>query len=358
MNNFFTLVGFEYKKIFQSKMNITILSAILALSILLVFLNAFGGSYYHSIGSDISKTEALKMDKEAINKNKGYVTDEIIKKSIVVAQEGFNDKDNYFYNSYGEEVLKPNSQTEFILPYKNIYTFLNNIYSKQLTITDGTEPIQHLNPSEINGFYKSYKQLLADNVNMNNNMTQNEKEKHMDMISKIQTPFYNEYADGWLSIRNLLPLLGMLILTSIAIVIGNIFGKEYSRKTDAIILSAKVGKTKFLLAKIITAISFSVFSCLIISSFYVGTYLLTHGLDGFNVPLQFLSGFEYSTYPITISEFIAICLVVFLAVSIAFSCFCAMISSILKNSITALSILFLTIFMPMFIPPIDDRVIT
>ncbi|MEG2088093.1 MAG: hypothetical protein RR022_07805, partial [Angelakisella sp.] len=177
-------------------------------------------------------------------------------------------------------------------------------------------------------------------------------------IEKIKTPFYNEYAGGWLSVRNMLPLLGILILTAIAIAIGNIFGKEYSNKTDAVILSTKQGKSIFIAAKLTTAITFAILSTILISGCYIGTYLFTHGLDGVNVPLQFLGGFEYSTYPVTIGEFVGICCVVFLITAIAFSCFCAMVSAIFKNAVTALSLLILSVFAPMFIPPLGDRLFT
>lgn len=355
MNNFWILVGFEYKKIFNSKINAILLAIILIFSVAVVLLNAYGGNYYHSIGTDISKIEALKLDKETMNSNKGFVTDEVIKETIILAQNGYNDKENYFYNAQGKEVLKPDAQREFILPYSNIYFFLNNLFDSKFDLSDGSRPIEHLSSNDINDFYKSYKQLLADNINYNNTLTLNEKNKHIDMIEKIKTPFYNEYAGGWLSIRNMFPLLGILILTSIAIAIGNIFGKEYSNKTDAVILSTKKGKSVLIAAKITTAITFAILSTVLISGCYIGTYLFTHGLDGGNVPLQLLGGFEYSTYPVTIGEFVGICCVVFLATAIAFSCFCAMVSAIFNNSVTALSLLMLSVFAPMFIPPVDDR---
>lgn len=339
MNNFWILVGFEYKKIFNSKINAILLAIILIFSVAVVLLNAYGGNYYHSIGTDISKIEALKLDKETINSNKGFVTDEVIKETIILVQNGYNDRENYFYNAQGKEVLKPDAQRQFILPYSNIYFFLSNLFDSKFDLSDGSRPIEHLNSNDINDFYKSYKQLLVDNITYNNNLTLNEKGKHIDMIEKIKTPFYNEYAKGWLSI-------------------GNIFGKEYSNKTDAVILSTKKGKSILIAAKFTTAITFAILSTVLISGCYIGTYLFTQGLDGINVPLQFLGGFEYSTYPVTIGEFVGICCVVFLITAITFSCFCAMVSAIFNNSVTALSLLMLSVFAPMFIPPVDDRLFT
>ncbi len=358
MNNFWTLVGFEYKKIFIKKSNVILLSIMVIFSVVIVFLNANGGNYYHSIGNDISKTEALKLDKETINTNKGFVTDEMIMDTIILAQDGYNNKENYFFNAEGYEVLKAESQTEFILPYKNIYFFLNNLFRSEFDLNDGSKAIEHIDTAGITDFYKTYKQMLAHNINQNNNLTIDEKNKHIDMIEDIQVPFYNEYADGWISITNMLPLLGLLILSPLAIIIGNIFGKEYSSKADAIILSTKNGKSVFIVAKLATAISFAMFTTALMSFCYIGTYLFTHGLDGINVPMQFIRGFEFSTYPIIMIEFVAICSTVFLVTAIAFSCFCAMISAIFNNSVTSLSILMLCVFAPMFIPFTEDRLVT
>ncbi len=358
MNDFCNLVKFEYKKIFMKKANVILLAGVIVFTMVITFLNATGGIYYHFIGnSDISTIEALVLDKEVINTNRGFVTDEMIRDTIILAQDGYSNKENYFYNTLGNEVLKAESQTEFILPYKNIHFFLNNIFRSELSLNDGTKPIVNIDTDSVDDFYKVYKQKLVDNINQNNNLTQGEKNKHIGMIEQIQEPFYNEYAEGWFAIRNMLPYLGLIILSTIAIVVGNIFGKEYVCKADAIILSSKNGKSKFIIAKIVTAISFAMLSSIVISACYIGTYLCVHGLDGINVPLQFLTGFEFSTYPITMVQFVAICSAVFLVTAIAFSCFCATISAICNHSVTAISTLMLCVFTPMFIPTTDNRLL-
>lgn len=61
-------------------------------------------------------------------------------------------------------------------------------------------------------------------------------------------------------------LLELMVLTMIAIVSANIFGQEYSSKTDAIILSAKYGKSKVMGAKFVTASSFTPFVFYLIAS--------------------------------------------------------------------------------------------
>ncbi len=359
LNNFWSLVKFEYKKIFSSKLKIILFLIVLVFNILIPIFNANGGFYFHSIGNaDITPTEARKLDKETINANKGFVTDEVIIDTILLTQNSYNNKENYFINYLGDEVLKPESEVDFILPNMNVFLFLTNLYREEFNILDDRKPIQQIDAESITDFYKMYKQMLADNINQEKYLTQNEKNKHLEMIENIQVPFYNEYAEGWFRFINGSHTLGLVILILLAIYIGSIFGKEYSCKTDAIILTTINGKFIITLAKIFTAISFAVISTLLIIGGAIGTYIFIYGFDGLNVPIQFFSGYEFCTYPLTIGEFVAIVSAVILVTAIAFSCFCALISVAFKSSLTSLSTLMICIFAPLFIPYINDRFLT
>lgn len=160
MNNFCDLIGFEYKKIFKSKMNVIFLCLALFISIGTSFLNSYGADYYSGIGNEISASQALKQDRKIINKNKGYVSEEVIRQTIILAQEGIANKDNYFFNNGGKEVLKPESQVAFVLPYSNIYRFLNNIYNDKFETKGIEKPIQYIIPGDMDRFYGTYKGFL------------------------------------------------------------------------------------------------------------------------------------------------------------------------------------------------------
>lgn len=358
MNNFLTLTAFEYKKIFKSKFNIIILSLIFVCNIILPIFSSYNEIYYNSLKNDIPQFKALNLDKKEINQNKGFVNEQMIKNTIALAQKGYSNKENYFFNERGKQVLNPDAQLKFVLPYNNIYSFINSLFENSFDLSNGSKPIEHINTDDINNFYTKYKQMLTENIQNNHNLSQNEKNKHIEMIKKIKTPFYNEYAGGWFSVKKFLPVVGILILISIAVATSDIFGKEYANKTDAVILSSKKGKSTLITAKIFTAITFAIISSFLFLLFHIGMYIIIHGTNGINVPLQFLKGFEYSTYPITIFEFIMACCVIFLITAIAFSLFCCMISAIFKNPLTSLTFLMLTILFPMFLPNGNNRLIS
>lgn len=341
MSNFFTLVKYEFKKIFKARINTILIILTLFMAIITVVLNANGGNYYSGIGNDMSKIDALKMDIEIINEKAGLVDDAILKEMIIHIKEGVSNEDNYFETSYGDVVLKSDFNLSYILPYYNIYYFLEDVFD---------EDIENLNPEDMNGFYTSYKAILTDNININQLLSDTEKQKHIEMIEEIETPFYNEYFGSFKTFTMMILMLGILILILVTVVSANVFGNEFHCKTDGIILSSKNGKRSLILAKMVTVVIFSALASLMIIGVNIFCFIFTHGLGGLDCPIQFLSGFAFSTYPITIGECILISIPVFTMVSIAFGCFGAMVSTIFKNPIATISSLFILVFFPLFIP--------
>lgn len=78
----------------------------------------------------------------------------------------------------------------------------------------------------------------------------------------------------------------MFSLLAVCIVIAPVFSGEYQAGTDAVILSAKYGKTKLTTAKIVASylFGFAAFTLHIIVAF--GLPLVAFGVDGWNLPLQ------------------------------------------------------------------------
>ena len=347
MNQFFNLVKFEYIKIFKARVNVIFIGLTLFVSMIIVLLNSFGGNYYSGFGNDMSDMNALKMDREILNEHAGLIDEAILIEMINHVKEGVSNKDNYFMNSYGQEVVKSDFYVKYHQPYYNIFHFIESVFG---------EDIENLNVEEMTGFYENYKLLLVEDIQANTQLTDGEKQKHIQLIAEIKTPFYNEYMGGWKSMILMLPMLGILCLVLVCVVSSNVFGSEFNCKTDAVILASKHGKTSLIVAKMVTIISFCASTCLAIILVNICSFSFTHGLGGWDNPIQLVSTQStYSTYPITIGASILICTAVFIVVCVAFGCFGAMLSVLFKNALATISCLFIIIFVPIVIPVTGER---
>lgn len=136
---------------------------------------------------------------------------------------------------------------------------------------------------------------------------------------------------------------------AICIIIAPIFSGEYQAGTDAVILSAKYGKTKLTNAKIVAAILFGLiaFTVHIIVAF--GIPLAAFGLDGWNLPLQVLG--LTIPYPFTIMQTVLINLGIIYLILLAMIGLTLLLSSRMKSPYLVLVVLVPILFVPMFFSP-------
>ncbi len=349
MNNFWALVGFELRKVIHKKSSYLSTLLFLFIIIVSVLMNSNGNSAYHSaLGGENSNFENIILDRDVVNSSSGIITEEKIHETIIIATNGLENPDNYWQNPYGESILKPEAKIEFALPNYNTYNLINAIYKQNFD--ERTIPISQISPDLAFGFYDTYKSILHSNIETDSLLSAAQKAVQIDMVNDIKTPFYSEYADGFLKIATLLILAGNLVLMNIAFIVGNIFSYEYDRKTSFVILTTKNGKSTVIWAKITTCVIVSITISVILFGAYSLLYLLIYGFCGFNVPIQFLTGFEFSVYPILLWEFLAIIWLVVIVVAVSFSVYCAMISSITKTSASSISVIYMTLILPLFFP--------
>lgn len=347
MNNFLLLIRYEYRKIFQSKINLIFLGLAVVLAVVTVLGNAFGSSYYSEAGKDLSKPEALILDRETVNAHKGYADADMLKQAVLLAKKGAADRDAPY---------REDAYALYTLPYENLYHLIDEAFRE--TPPAPLAPVLTLDEETIDNFYSAYKDRLMDNAFQLPDLTKAEKLAHLDLLTQIKTPFWNEYIGGWETLRNLLPFMGNLILMAIALAASSVFGKEYACGTDALLLSSKSGRSVLISAKLAVVVSFSALVSLLILPLHLGSYLLTHGLGGAQAPLQFLSRFGLATYPLALGQAALISFAVLALTGISFGCFCALLSAACRNPLVSVSVAFLTIFVPSFFPSTGSRVLT
>lgn len=166
--------------------------------------------------------------------------------------------------------------------------------------------------------------------------------------NKIDEPFQYGYYEGWEIIISSFELL-MFALLAVCIVIAPVFSGEYEAGTDAVILSAKYGKTKLTTAKIVASYLFGAlaFTLHVIVAFCLP--LAAFGFDGWDLSLQIVN--TTIPYPWTFLQAVLVNLGVVYLVLFAMLGLTLLLSAKMKSSYLVLIVLVPILFIPLFLSP-------
>lgn len=367
-NNFWDLVGFEYKKIFKRKsFTICIILSVIILSVS-AFVSVNSHSFYHEDGKKISKFKAMEMDRAVQRSEKGFITTDRIKKAIEQNQLMVGNDDNYIINQYGR-FLKAPGYIKYVMPYEKSVYLINIIYEQNkednIAITNGflltntakKLPIDNLTVTDASQFYTKFNEFQLNYLNEFKGLSQNEISKHITMIDKIETPLYTEYSKGYNAFIDSSKMIAVWILFMIAILFSGIFSDEYQKKTDQLLLSSKNGKTSLILAKIFVVITASALLAMTMMGLLLISLLSLWGFDGASAALQTIN--PTSPYPFTLLQAAEIQIWVVVVISILFASVVMTISAFLKSSFSVIIIAFILLITPIFITitPADSKII-
>ena len=342
-NNFFTLVGFEYKKIFKRKS--TYLSFLMIAFVITISL--FGpimGDYYVEGVKGISKYEMMDIDRQYSRANRGYIDENKIAEIIMQSKLLVADKENL--SSSNEIVLlSKDTYEKFALMYNPIMRIFGSVYAPKGNFLDYTA-FYKLSADDAKSFYNKRLEKMEEFYS-NQYYTDAEIKKYNELNAKINTPFYFDHYEGYDNILKQSSGLSVFTALLVSICIAPIFAGEYSGHTAQLILASKFGKNKLILAKIVSSITFSIFASFLVMGVTILLNLSVYGFDGSNVPLQV--SYPLLPYPLTMLGAVIVNSVLSIMGILLISMVTMLMSSILKNPFGVIIITNLMLFAPMFI---------
>jgi ABC-type transport system involved in multi-copper enzyme maturation permease subunit len=330
----FYLAGFEYKKILSRKgavITLILATRIICVSPFFIFLD---GLYSETTYDDVLK------DREHQRALSGRAIDETLLAEV---------RDAYVKVSLdGNHHMTPEYQ-QYGAPYSRIFVIWNWVYDYDLD----NDRLQNLTNDDLRNFYEIRHNQIIMAIHALS-VSDAAKEKMIMIDKKIETPFVFDYADGFGNLFSYLYGMGILAAFAAAVCLAPVFAGEYTTRTDQLILSSKLGKSKVIQAKLFAAISLSVLYFVLSTLIIFVTCMLIYGFDGANAPLQLYMPF--SVYPLTILEAVLIVtactfLGVFLVVLITL-----LLSSKLSSPFGVIIIITVLLFMPMLIH-IPERIV-
>ncbi len=340
------LVKYEFFKILRKKSTLIVMAVSLILTGFLFGLPMMQYQIYNQDGV-IKGTKGIAYEKEQFADLSVPLSEEYVTETIREVQELFENPENVGTDG-NEQFLVGAAYWNGVAPREKLLNLIANTYSSP-NDRWGYNHLPKLDGKEGNPFYQAMKgkiQALLDEASRA--MSDEQKEYWGGMAEKVDTPLQYGYHGGWEIIISSFELL-MFALLAICIVIAPVFSGEYQAGTDAVILSAKYGKTRLTTAKIVASLLFGTAAFILHVVVACGLPLAAFGVDGWNLPLQIAN--TTIPYPYTFLQAALINIGVIYLVLLAMIGVTLLLSAKMKSPYAVLIILVPILFIPMFLTP-------
>lgn len=328
------LVKYEFLKIMRKNSTIIVMAVSLVLTGFFFGLPIMQYQIYNQDGV-MKGAEGIAYEKGQYADLSVPLSEEYVAETIREVQELFENPDNIGYDG-NEQFLIGDAYWNGVAPREKLLNLIANTYSNPNEIW-GYNNLANLDIKNGTSFYQTRKgkiQTLLDNPSRT--LSNEQKEYWGNMADKVDTPLQYGYYGGWEIMISSFELL-MFALLAICIVVAPVFSGEYQAGTDAVILSAKYGKTKLTTAKIEASLLFGTAAFMLHVIVACGLPLAAFGIDGWNLPLQIAN--TVIPYPFTFLQAVLINIGIIYLVLLAMIGLTLLLSAKMKSPYLVLIIL-------------------
>ncbi len=332
MNNFWSLVKFEYKKFITIK-------TMIAFAVLLLFtaVSALGvviGNTYVDGEIASSKYESFMIDKRYSIELSGRVLDETLLKEVVTAFAIYDEDASIDEARYISDI--------YLKPYNDVLAIVRNVYG-----IFGYEEIGDITDEQIANFYEIRQENVGNyikSIPLNNNS----KEMLLDLSEKRETPIVMGYKDSYILSMSMMDSSSLVMAFFLAFLFSGIFAKEYQTNVISLQLTSRKGKRSLFLAKMFTVFSATILVALLVLLVNFFTCMVAYGFEGANTALQ--NHLVTSPYPFTVFEAAIINFTVIFFACLFLVSLINILSSKCKTPFLVLAFCIVVILLPIFIP--------
>lgn len=339
-----TLVKYEFLKILRKKSTLIVMAVSLIVTALLFGLPIMQFQTYNQDGV-ITGLAGISYEKAQYTDFSVPLTEEYITDTIHEVQQLFENPDNVGYDGT-EEFLIGDAYWNGIAPREGLLQLIARNYVDP-GISVGYSNMPNIDITNGANFYETRNSKIETLLNgSSRGLSDEQKEYWQNMSSNVDVPLQYGYYEGWKTIFSCFELF-MFALLAVCIVIAPVFCGEYQAGTDAVILSAKYGKTKLTMAKILASLLFGLLAFTIHIVIACGIPLAAFGVDGWNLPLQIAN--TTVPYPFTFLQATLINLGIIYLILIALIGLTLLLSAKMKNSYLVMVVIVPILFIPMFL---------
>lgn len=322
------LVKYELLKILRKKSTLIVMAVSLIVTGFLFGLLILQYQIYDPNGV-IKGTEGIAYEKKQFAELSVPLSEEYVAKTIREVQELFQDPE-HVGNDGNERFL------------------IASTYSAPDEI-QGYNSLPDLDRKEAASFYRKREEKIKALLDQPSRaLSREQKEYWSGMVDEVEIPLQYGYYGGWEVIISSFELLLFAVL-AICIATAPVFAGEYQAGTDAVILSAKYGKTKLITAKIAAAFLFGTAAFILHVLVACGLPLAAFGIDGWDLPLQIAN--TVIPYPFTFLQAVLINIGIIYLILLAMIGLTLFLSAKMKTPYLVLTVLVPLLFLPIFLTP-------
>lgn len=344
MNNFWSLVRFEYQKVFSRK---SVLAAIF-LGVLIIAPTILLFVMGNDPVTGMSSYDTMRMDRAYDRALAGRPLDAAL---ILEASKAYQKipTDVYPYSSSEE-------YQQYARPYSSVSNLVDSAYAgrgKPFDVTD----FQTISAEDANAYYE--KRIAQYRANLENNAlySQNNIEKVLSLDNEVTKPFTMQYIGGYVRFFSFSATSAFTIMFLIGFILSPMFSEEYQRGMDSLILTSKNGKRSQIFAKLFTAFSFSTAMTVLFLAFGYLLCMMIYGFEGGNAQIQL--HIPLLTYHFTMLECVGILFLTTLFGSFLMTGICIFLSSVWNKAAAVLAVCVIIIILGMvngIMPPALEKI--
>ncbi|MCI8991150.1 MAG: ABC transporter permease subunit [Eubacterium sp.] len=340
------LVKYEFLKILRKKSTLIVMGISLVLT---GFLFGLPVMQYQTCNQDgaVKGAAGIAYEKEQYAEISVPLSEEYVAETVREVQELFKNPENVGYDG-NERFLIGNAYWDRIAPREKLLSLIANTY-RDPNESAGYNALLELDMTNGANFYQAIDKkreiLLHDPSRA---LSEEQTEYWKSMAEKADTPLQYGYYGGWEVIISSFELL-MFAILAICIVIAPVFAGEYQAGTDAVILSARYGKTKLISAKIAASFLFGTIAFIVHIIVAFGLPLTAFGTDGWDLPLSIAN--TIIPYPFTFLQAVLSNIGIVYLVLLAMIGLSLLLSAVMKTPYLVLIVLVPILFIPMFLTP-------
>ncbi len=334
MNNFWTLVRFEWKKIWSRK--------ITWIAFLLVFLTMLAFGFYRAFvshevdGVRVTAHEEEMQQKAAAKKIAGRViNDELVEETL----QSMGTERYETYRLFNNDIIRS------LADIGSFYTIEE--VKKAYSIAPEEEFI-----------YTMRRRVIEEGME-GQYLTEGEKEYWRTVLDeKESTPWIYEYNEGpsfaWVGVYTCIVFIALMLAVSLA----NLFADEHQKKTDQLVLCSRNGKHVLYGAKITAGMLFTLVSAGLVLLVTMVPQLIMFGTDGLDAPIQIL--LPRSMVQMTMGEMLVYAYLLAVVASLMYSAIIMCCSELFRNSTVAvMALITVLVLVPMMVViPYEYRVLS
>lgn len=286
------LIRFEFMKVFKKKSFLCAVVLMMVMLIIVPCLTISENNWINEDGTEITGMAAIRAKRNSLENSSCDLTTEKLQSVITNYQSAYADPASFIKedgtvspwinNAAYAKYIQSDSEIKYLIDMA--FTPEGETYDYYV--------MGSMNPADAENFYENRMEKVEEYLNMDysyGNYSKADKEYFITKNEKLTIPFHYEYNTGWNKLLSISYVALLVIALVVCITLAPMFSSEYQTGADAILLSTKYGRSKLIVAKIVS--SFLLTSVIYVLGILILTFVtfLIYGSGGAACSLQVLN---------------------------------------------------------------------